>query len=1321
MQPGTEVAERFEIERVAGSGGMGTVYRAKDRLTGECVALKVTMRRGASEVGRFLREGRALAEVKHPAVPRYVAHGVTPTGEAFIAMEWLEGEDLGHRLEQKGLTVGESVELVRRVAEGLAAAHARGLVHRDIKPSNVFLVGGDLAHVKLLDFGVVHFGATDMTVLTLPGMMLGTPGYMPPEQVRGGAPVDARADVYALGCVFYGCLTGRPPFAGDHPIAILTKVLFDDILPPSLVSTEIPEAVEAIVMRMLAKDPEQRPRDAAAVLAELATLKLGPPSGRAPPTPHPSALTGSEQRLVSIVLAAPPGGFVVDGQPAHRSGQSVIAPADLRARIERLGARFEPLPNGAYVVVSTGAGTATDHAVRAARCALALRESLQDMPIAVATGRSDVSSPTPAGEVIDRAVNLLRGFESSGELDTVVDTGSWDLALSQPLPTASLLMRPVRVDEVTAGLLDARFEVVSDGMMLELRRERDTLEPTRTLMGKRTPCVGREREIGVLLGAYEETVSEPVARAILVTAPAGAGKSRLRHEVLLRLRERGDTVQVWMGRGDPMSAGSPFGMLSSALRRALKIRDDEPLDARKERLSARVARSVAASEAKRVTEFLGELLGVPFADDASLPLRAARQDPILRGDQMRRAWEDFVVAECSAHPVVLVLEDLHWGDVPTARFVDAALRVAGALPLLVLAFGRPETLDLFPALWAERGLSQMHLAELTRKASEKLVRAVLGDEATPASVDRVVTQAGGNAFFLEELIRAVAEGRGRALPETVLAMVQARLEALEPEARRVLRGASVFGQTFWRRGVRALLGGAQRTLQLDEWLRQLESSELVGRRTGGRFHGETEYAFRHAIVCEAAYAMLTDSDRVLGHKLAVEWLVQVGETDPVVLAEHYQRAGQPERAAGMYHRAAAQALEGNDFASVIARAERGVACGADRAMSGALQLLAAEAQRWRGDFVNAEACALRALASLDTPSALRFAAVGELVTASGKLGHQDRVVSAAQELEHGAPESDAAMAAYVVATARAVAQLLFIGRYDLAGTLLARLDRELKAGGGELMAVAGWVDDARSTRAMLAGDMAACLVLTADAAKKFEEAGDLRNACTERGYVGYGYMELGLYADAERVLREAIAVAGRMGLHTVVSTAKHNLGLVLARRGKPDEGATMVREAAVELHAQGDERLEGASREYLGKILQQTGDLEGAERELRTALAIVRTRPPLYAGVLAALASVLLAKGEEEEALKLTRDAVGILGRIGVLEEGQSVVRIVHVEALAASGAMDEAREALRLARSELLERADRISEPAARASFLENVPENARTRALARTWKIAE
>ena len=538
MKEGTLFAERFEVVTLETSGGMGTVYRAKDTLTGERVALKIVHQRGAADIGRFMREGRALAELHHPGIVRYVAHGVTSQNDAYLAMEWLDGEDLGELLNRVSLGIRESVSVVRHAAVGLAFAHGRGLVHRDIKPSNLFLVGSDIRNVKVLDFGIVRQVGV-ATEITKTGAMLGTPGYMSPEQIRGKKTLDARADVFALGCVLYRCLTGRTPFHSDDAIAVLTRVLFEEVMPPRLLVSEIPPALDDLVVRLLSKDPAGRPADASALLEAAPSARPAHEQRDWACTwttrGHHEPRAASSFRRPHRAESRPPGPA---RRYAHGRSASTIE-TRLRVRVEALGGRFEMLSNGSFVVMCGGKGTARDQAAQAARCALTVRAFLPDAPIAVATGRSDASLPMPVGEVIERAARLLRGAANALDQSepTLSDEPSVPVIEWEPLSQAARL---VRIDDVTAALLGARFEVTRESDGLALLRERDAFEPDSTVMGVTTPFIGRERELTLLSGIFEQCTAEPVASAVLVTGGAGVGKSRLLHEFTRRLARTPD-------------------------------------------------------------------------------------------------------------------------------------------------------------------------------------------------------------------------------------------------------------------------------------------------------------------------------------------------------------------------------------------------------------------------------------------------------------------------------------------------------------------------------------------------------------------------------------------------------------------------------------------------------------------------------------------------------------------------------------------------------------------------------------------------------------
>ncbi len=1293
MIPGEVIGDRFVVEARAGAGGMATVYRARDQLDGGRVALKVLERRDVVNEERFAREARVLAELSHPALVRYVAHGTT-AGAHYLAMEWLDGHDLAERLGHGPLDLRTAIEVTRRAAEALAVAHARSIIHRDIKPSNLFLVEGRTDRLKVVDFGLARTVLGSSTTRT--GTAIGTPRFMAPEQVRGVKDLDERVDVYGLGGLLFGCIAGRPAFRGSDDMAVLAKVLLEE--PPRLSQLRpgVPERLDRLVASMLAKDRTQRPRDAAAVIAALDEVAADPALGGDGAEPRAGAITGGEQRLLSVVmvdaaaaLPLPPTLDEIDVTDVTCTPESVATEVEGRAEVERHGGRLEVLPDGTLVATLAGAGSATDQCAQAARCALALHERFPQVAIALATGRGQLAVKRTTGDVIDRVAHLLRRARARGS-------------------------RQVVLDEVTSGLLAERFETVVGDAGRELRHEREP-DPIRTLLGRPTPCVGRDGELAMLTALFDDCIAEPSARAVLVTGDAGAGKSRLRYELVRRLVQRGVELELWIGRGDPMREGAPFGLLAPAIRRTAGILDGEPLQHRRDKLAARIARHLPAADQQRVTEFIGELVGVPFPDEASVQLRTARRDPRLLNEQMKRAWEDLVAAETAAGPVLIVLEDLHWGDWPTAKFIDAALASHADRPLMVLALARPEIAEVLPNLWAGRPVTEIALARLSRRAAEKLVRAALGDAIGPAVVDRMIEQAAGNALYLEELIRAAAEGKGDALPESVLAMMQARLDGLPPDARRVLRAASVFSNLFWASGVRTLLGpDAEATV--GECLGFLVDQEVIGRRGDRKFPAEEEYVFRHALAREAAYSMLTEQDRALGHRLAGAWLEQVGETDAVVLAEHFERGGDRPRAASWYRRAAEQALDANDLTAAVARADRGLACvePTDTALRGPLHLLRAQAFNWIGLFAEQADAARVAMALLPHGDPAWCQAAAEAATGRARLGDQDGLLEIGEQLRAlGAGDR-----AFLLAAASTTAHLLFNGHYPLANALLELIVPAIARHAVDDPAVTAAILRVRGVQAICKGDLGESLISKRASVEAYERAGDLPSALLQRGNLGSIYVNLGNYDEAERLLRDAAGQADRLGLPSVASLCRSNLGAALGFLGKHDEAIAVERRAVGEFVELRERRMEALARADLGAILVRAGDLGSAATEFEQAIDLAAEIPPSRAYALGLRARLALARRDPQAALVDALVAMSILESLGGLDEGEAMVRLVHAEALEACGEHDLARAAIGAARVRLDEVAARIGDPVWRESFLTRVEDNARTIALSGAWR---
>lgn len=267
----------YRVLNVLGAGGMGVVFRAEDTQLQRLVALKAmlpAMAANESARQRFLREARLAASLKHDRIVTIHQVG-EDRGAPFLAMEFLEGESLEDRVKREGkLPLSEVLRIGREIAEGLQAAHERGLIHRDIKPANVWLED-KRGRVKILDFGLAR-SSSDEVHLTQSGAIVGTPAYMPPEQARGEA-VDGRCDLYSLGCVLYRLSTGELPFKGDNTMSLLLALAIEQPKSPRDLNPDVPSPLAELILRLLAKDAAQRPATAGEVADALNALDSAEP------------------------------------------------------------------------------------------------------------------------------------------------------------------------------------------------------------------------------------------------------------------------------------------------------------------------------------------------------------------------------------------------------------------------------------------------------------------------------------------------------------------------------------------------------------------------------------------------------------------------------------------------------------------------------------------------------------------------------------------------------------------------------------------------------------------------------------------------------------------------------------------------------------------------------------------------------------------------------------------------------------------------------------------------------------------------------------
>jgi tetratricopeptide (TPR) repeat protein len=594
-----------------------------------------------------------------------------------------------------------------------------------------------------------------------------------------------------------------------------------------------------------------------------------------------------------------------------------------------------------------------------------------------------------------------------------------------------------------------------------------------------------------------------------------------------------------------------------------------------------------------------------------------------------------------------------------------------------------------------------------------LVAAILGDGASPALVSAIVERAEGNAFFLEELIRAGASGGLSELPDTVLGVMESRLSELETEGRLVLRAASVFGESCWPSGVSSVLGPESGIADVSGWLSALASREILVRAPLSRFAEQAEYGFRHALLRDASYATFPELDRQQAHARAATWLEGHGEGAAIVLANHWERALDIPRATRAIVQAVEQALRGNDLDSAIALGERAEKMGASGRELGRVRLLESEAYTWMGVPDQALRAASQAIELSSGRDADWYTALATAVEAAMLVGDPEAVNRLVKELESeqrdGPPGGSESRAA---ALGRISFALVLLGRADEAGNLLSEADRITREGEVRDPMTLAHLSHARAARAMVERKLESAARFYGQAAEAFEQSGALRLASGARTNVAAMYLEMGAAELALESLERASDAARRACARYTLSLANLNRGIALGRIGELARAAQVLTETREELERQGDRRLVASAACALSEVLLDSGRLAEAEAEATRAVAATEGLPSSHAAALATLALVLLTKGDAVSALSAARTADSERQQ-ATMEEREVLLYLVLSEAERATGAIDSARARIARVAKELMARAADFESPAFRENFLERVPEHSKILAL--------
>ena len=952
---------RYEVRRRLGEGGFGEVYLGHDTQLDRQVAIKVM--RGESDQPadaeqRSLREARKLAQLRHPGIVTVHDAGVHE-GQVYIVSDYLEGVDLGRWLRENRPSWLEAARIVAVVADALAHAHARLIVHRDVKPDNIILTSGRMP--VLVDFGLAL--AEDQAGGEEKGLVSGTPFYMSPEQAMGTAHrIDGRTDVYSLGVVLYELLTGRVPFRASTLPDLLREVCEDDPQLPRQLVPGIPEEMERICLKALAKRQQDRyttagdfAEDLRRVLhAENASSSISQQasaehlsSHTVVPRDHAAATQPDFPREtvtpVSVKRAREAERrqltVLVCGSDAFDSEVYLELDAEDQTRMLR-GFRetCEEAVNqfGGTVVQCDEKGLLVcfgfplafeDAAVRAARTGLSLLEGMKALSerfrqdnldlnpwIGIHTGPAVVESKEGVVALVGDARNVAVRLEEVAVAGQLVCTEAAHRLLQGSVQSSSLGAKRVkgtaqpialfRIEKI--GAAGSRFEAASP---VEL-----------------SPLTGRDQEIGLLKDRWEQA-QEGRGQVVLLVGEPGLGKSRLvytiKQHVLGQMAEGEVDSPVIEWRCLRHFQNTGLYPAIDFYERALEFRREELAQDRFGRLLHRLEQyNLARPE---TVPLWASLLSLPTPDGFP-PLGLS---PVRKREETFRTLLDWMHTRATRKPILFVVEDLHWADASTLEFLGQLLAEGLHDSILAVLTYRPE----FKSPWAAVAeQTTLALNRLTRRQVGDLMRKKAEQALAEALVEQIYDRSGGVPLFVEEFTKMVqasgALDRGdqlvkREIPATLQDLMMARLDRMEGE-REVAQLAATLGREFPYELLAAVAATEEAALQAE--LAKLVQAEILYSK--GK-PPRCSYIFKHALLEDAAYNSLVKGKRQQFHKRVAEVLEgqfpQTVATQPELVAHHCTEGSLAEKAAGYWLKAGIRSRDRSANVEAIGHLTKGLA------------------------------------------------------------------------------------------------------------------------------------------------------------------------------------------------------------------------------------------------------------------------------------------------------------------------------------------------------------------------------------------------------------
>lgn len=878
-------------------------------------------------------------------------------------------------------------------------------------------------------------------------------------------------------------------------------------------------------------------------------------------------------------------------------------------------------------------------------------------------------------------------------------------------------------------------------------RPRTFMTFTRGVEGIRTSLIGRETELAQLKEVLSGSAQSGQTRLVTIVGEAGMGKSRLLHEFDRWIAGATSRVIAFKARASPQRTAVPFGLLREMIAYRLGLLTTDPVPLTRERLVHGLS-AFLEEEAEMKAHFVGSLLGFDFSDSPFL--LGVQNDPAQLRERAQLYLTQYLAAVSRSSTTVLMLDDIHWADTASLAFVDRLVRSCPHLPLVAVCLTRPLLAERFsswgqvesgdPTLPPLAGSFRLDLGPLSRQASRKLLGEILSNvnDLPEALSKQILDSADGNPFYLEEYIQSLVDSRvihrtrqgspwtldleklGRLeMPSTLTALLEARLDSLNNAQRVLLQQAAVIGRVFWRSALQAVQEGKAAS---DSDFKALERHGFIFLQETSTFAGSEEYRFHHGLIRDTAYLLLLKADRQWYHAKTAEWLVGVtgasgrtGEFAPII-AEHYESAGDHLNSADWYIQSGTRARNQGDPAQARLFFDR------------ALALLPADdrTRRWQALAGRDE------VLNLLGDSKARTADDEALVALAGSIGDDALLAEAFYRKGYTlgisgkfAEEREA----YLVGLEAAVRagdrrrEALLLGLKVVCEVRLGDLTAADHTAAAALECAEKLEDDQVTARTLTnasifyteAGDLARSAQLLERQLEIMRRTSNIEGEVAGLTNLGYTYILLGRPQQAIPALRRGIELAQAIGHRSFGAYCCLNLALAVLRAGDPLSSLEELDRCLPELQGMNDLFGVAVSQEYAALAREQAGQaalaLAGFE-EAATALGAIGASGSLQ-DARAGAARCCLALNKIEKARELALPLWDFLQqKAGAGMEFPLLGYETCADVFSASGVAALARQVVESGHRELMARAEKISLPEWRQSFLEHVPEHRRLQA---------